>query len=475
MNPLLRTPRWRGEDLGIPLPDQAHGASVALPQWHQVIGYEEADPAILNRLQCGYPRFFLHPLVRKLVLAEGFSHSLPFPSSSQADRCVAYLQKKTGGSCGRFSRKGLHFVTVPEEDYPALWSFWQHTGTIISSRLGQWHLEGRKPSGGGPAAKRQIRNLLAGWAGCGSEHVFLFPTGMAAITLAHRMVCELKPGLPTAQWGFPYVDSMKIQEEMGSGLRLFVNGDLQDPNGLSALVIQGKIAAVFTEVPTNPLITRPDLKRLSALLRDRNIPLVVDNTLDSFSTFRSFPEADAVVTSLTKFISGKSDVMGGSLILNPNSPFFKRFAAFCREHYEDLFFDEDALVLAENAKGFQDRCGLMHGNGLALSQYLEDHPAVETLYRQPPESGFGWIFSFVLREPARTTPVFYDQLRCCKGPGLGTEFTLVCPYTMLAHYHELEKVEAMGINRYLIRVSVGMEPKAELIHRFQRALEIKST
>jgi cystathionine gamma-synthase len=58
-----------------------------------------------------------------------------------------------------------------------------------------------------------------------------------------------------------------------------------------------------------------------------------------------------------------------------------------------------------------------------------------------------------------------------KGPSLGTSFTLACPFTLLAHYNELDWVESCGISRFLIRLSIGLENREELWQRIKQALE----
>ena len=75
-----------------------------------------------------------------------------------------------------------------------------------------------------------------------------------------------------------------------------------------------------------------------------------------------------------------------------------------------------------------------------------------------------------MKDAANTSPRFYDALRVCKGPSLGTNFTLVCPYTLLAHYDELDWAESCGVPRHLIRVSAGLEDSADLVTRFEEAL-----
>ena len=65
---------------------------------------------------------------------------------------------------------------------------------------------------------------------------------------------------------------------------------------------------------------------------------------------------------------------------------------------------------------------------------------------------------------------FYNALQLCKGPSLGANFTLVCPYTILAHYDELQWCEENGVSKWLIRVSVGQESYDFLSQRFLDAL-----
>jgi cystathionine gamma-synthase len=101
------------------------------------------------------------------------------------------------------------------------------------------------------------------------------------------------------------------------------------------------------------------------------------------------------------------------------------------------------------------------------------HPSITTrqnydLIRRK-TGGYGGLLSFTLKN-LKKTPAFYDALRLSKGPSFGTNFTLVCPYVMLAHYPELEWAEACGVHPFLIRVSCGREPIEYLIKAFETAL-----
>jgi cystathionine gamma-synthase len=88
-----------------------------------------------------------------------------------------------------------------------------------------------------------------------------------------------------------------------------------------------------------------------------------------------------------------------------------------------------------------------------------------------PDGGWGSLVTFLPKDAENSAPRIYDHLAVCKGPSLGTDFTLACPFTLLAHYTELEWAEACGVPRYLIRISVGLEDPDELWQRLESALQ----
>ena len=87
-----------------------------------------------------------------------------------------------------------------------------------------------------------------------------------------------------------------------------------------------------------------------------------------------------------------------------------------------------------------------------------------------PGGGWGSLITFLPRNAETRSPQIYDRLALCKGPSLGTVFTLVCPFTLLAHYTELDWAETCGVPRYLLRISVGLEDPEELWRRLDEAL-----
>ena len=87
-----------------------------------------------------------------------------------------------------------------------------------------------------------------------------------------------------------------------------------------------------------------------------------------------------------------------------------------------------------------------------------------------PSGGWGSLVTFLPRNAPARSPQVYDALEICKGPSLGTLFSIACPFTLLAHYTELDWAEACGVSRHLIRISVGLEDPEELWQRIDRAL-----
>lgn len=485
---LLIDPRWLAEDLGAPLPDSPHATSVTLPCWDHVVGYEEGRPEIVEAMQLGYPRFVLHPQVAELFaalekrLGKPGERCFAFTSVSVAGRCAAFLAARGWEQVRQASwdDTGIHAVFFPEAGFRDAKSFWQHFGKIISSRRAEAALAHRKPPAGGAAAKATLRTRIANLTGETPDRVWLFPSGMAAISSALKMAQARIPSAKSIQLGFPYVDVFKVQTVEGPGTHFVPEYDLDE---VRQLLGREPISSIVCEFPGNPLLRGCDLVALSALSREFNVPLIVDDTPATYANVQTFPYADIVVTSLTKAFSGEGDVMAGAMVLHGASPFAAECLAHMAGHYEDQFWDEDAVVLEKNSRDFEVRVRKMNENAEALCAWLREQPAVESVWYPKytmPEAygrvmraggGYGSLFSIVLKNSAENAPRFYDRLRVSKGPSLGNNFTLACPYTLLAHFEELDWAESHGVSRYLVRVSAGLEPIDDLKQRFAEALD----
>jgi len=121
-------------------------------------------------------------------------------------------------------------------------------------------------------------------------------------------------------------------------------------------------------------------------------------------------------------------------------------------------------------------CNLLHTASRAhkpSSSPITDifHPNGKPRRRLPYSNGFGGLFLLAFAGQ-RAAEAFYDALPCAKGPSLGTNFTLACPYTILAHYGELDLAAQYGVPVSLVRVSIGLEDAGWLPKVFADALKV---
>lgn len=261
---------------------------------------------------------------------------------------------------------------------------------------------------------------------------------------------------------------------------------------------QAPILALFCEFPSNPLLRSPNLARLRSLADKYGFLIVVDETIGNFVNVEVLPYSDIVVSSLTKVFSGDTNVMGGSFVLNPNGPRAQQLREALSEEYEDSYWGEDAVFMERNSRDFITRVERINENAEALCEMLlkeSQRPEAERVIKKVQfpkyetrehydrcrrktalladsgkEGGYGGLFSiFFTSEEAATT--FYDNLSCAKGPSLGTNFTLASPYAILAHYTELDWAAQFGVEKTLIRVSVGLEAENVLLDMFSHAAD----
>ncbi|MFN3407575.1 MAG: PLP-dependent transferase [Limisphaerales bacterium] len=480
--PLLYAPLWDASTLGRPLPDTPHAVSVSLPRWRDVVAYEEKNPEVTAKMALGYPRFVIHPLVRELAgqLGDG-QPCLPFPSARAAETAAAYVRKASGAVARVVPGKGVFGVVTTDAGAQALKDFWQHTGLIVSSRQAEAALAGRADLAVAPDLRASLRRQLAAFYHCEPDDIFLAPTGMAAQFAALRACQARRPGQRTVQFGFPYVDTLKLQQKLGAGAHLL--HDLEHlETGLRSILADENLAAAFGEIPGNPLLGSADVRRISPLLKQHGIPLVADDVVASPVNVDLGRYADLTATSLTKYVAGTCDVMGGAVICNPRSPLHAELKAILQSQHEELLWGADAVVLEDRARTFPHRMHRHNANGLFIAEKLRAHPRVERVWYpkwefreayeavRRPQGGWGSLVTFLPRDAAVTAPRVFDALRVCKGPSLGTVFTLACPFVLLAHYTELDWAEACGVPRHLIRLSVGLEEPEELWTRIEAAL-----
>ncbi len=490
---LLRDPCWQGSDLGHPLPDATHAVSVALPRWRDVIAYEEQDPACRSALRAVYPRFGQHPLVAELAVqsleasaahpSDGAS-SWPYPNRMAAEAALAHCRRTSPEAQAQLLPiHGLTCLIADASGTAAAKAFWQHTGLGASSRLAAVALghEQSSNSAAGEAARSNVIQRLAEIYDCPTDVVSLHPSGMTALYRALELISALRPNRPVLQIGFPYVDVLKLPQVVFHGAELLLD---DSEASVRAALERLKPSAVVVELPSNPLLRCVDLPSIAKLAHEQGIPVIADDTIGSGINIDAFPHADLVFSSLTKSFAGRGDVLAGSLVLSHHSRWRDQLAASARSRQPLAeLAGIDAIALDQGSQDVAERVHQLNANTLSLAEQLRRHPAVAQVFHpgecknfralQRPGSGHGCLLSFALKGGTPMAQKVYDALAVCKGPSLGTAFTLVCPYVLLAHYEELAWAERCGVPSHLLRVSVGLEDPQDLWERFLNALEIE--
>ncbi|RLV93096.1 hypothetical protein JA1_002720 [Spathaspora sp. JA1] len=317
--------------------------------------------------------------------------------------------------------------------------------------------------------------------------VYLFPSGMASIFFAHYSLLQTspEPKKKSVCFGFPYVDTLNILKKFGPGVYFYGLGDDNSLDQLEQSLEAGEIdiMALFCECPSNPLLKTPDLARIRKLADKYKFAVVIDETVGNFLNIRVLPYADIVCSSLTKVFSGDSNVLAGSLILNPVSTYYPVLKKFFNEEYEDLFWAEDALWLERNSRDFVQRVHKIDNTAEQVVDLLNNSQFISRVYYpslseskkyydaiKNVDGGYGGLISFLFEDPDNAVK-FFNAVNLHKGPSLGTNFTLACPYAILAHYQELEEIAQWEVDRNLIRISIGLEDPGELLKVLQNSLD----
>jgi cystathionine gamma-lyase len=262
----------------------------------------------------------------------------------------------------------------------------------------------------------------------------------------------------------------------------FTYADTTDPASVER-ALRPETKLLWLETPTNPMLTLSDIAALSEMARERGAVVAVDNTFASpyFQNPLALG-ADIVVHSTTKYMGGHSDVIGGAV------------ATSDEEHYEKIRFYQnaagavpgpfDSWIVLRGLKTLAVRMRQHEENAMAVARFLQDHPEVETVnYPGLPShpqhdlakrqmSGFSGMVSFTLKggaEAAYAAVQKTELFHFAESLG-GVESLITHPATMTHAAIPKEQREARGVTDGLMRLSVGIEDKDDLIADLDRAI-----
>jgi len=239
---------------------------------------------------------------------------------------------------------------------------------------------------------------------------------------------------------------------------------------------------VYVETPTNPIMILTDIAQVARLCRDRGLISVVDNTFLTPYLQRPLDlGADIVVHSMTKYLNGHSDSVGGAAILAKDE--HAERIKFVQNSIGAILSPFDSWLVLRGIKTLPLRMRRHDESGLVIARHLEEHPKVERvlypgLASHPQHDlarrqtrGSGGMISFYLKSDEAAARFFAPLKLCALAESLGGIETLICqPSTMTHASVPVEDRRRMGLTDSLVRLSVGCEDVEDIIADLDRGL-----
>jgi len=259
--------------------------------------------------------------------------------------------------------------------------------------------------------------------------------------------------------------------------------DLRDPAAVEA-AIRPNTRMIWVETPTNPTLRLVDLQAIAAIGRRRGVITVADNTFASPWVQRPLEHGiDLVLHSVTKYLNGHSDVIGGVVVAGENRDLADRLR-FLQNSVGGILSPFDSFLALRGLKTLALRVERSSDNALRIARWLQDradvaqviYPGLEShpqhdLARRQMRGGTGMVTAVLDRdlEGARR---FLERCRVFTlAESLGGVESLIEHPAIMTHASiPPEQRAALGIGDGLIRLSVGVEDADDLIADLDQAL-----
>jgi len=311
-------------------------------------------------------------------------------------------------------------------------------------------------------------------------------SGMAAVQMAVvTALADRRKSVvaANAMYGASVSLLLNVLEPTGVAVR-FV--DVCDLDALRAAVAEAKPGCIFIETISNPLLRVGQIDRIAEIAREAGAALVVDNTFATPLMVRPLElGANFSVHSLTKYLGGHGDVMGGVVVCDEQH--LESLRTLSRAIGPILGPFESYLTM-RGIKTFALRMERQCANACRVASWLATHPRVERVYfpaspdhpdaatirRLFPPNLFGAIVSFELKGAGRQEIFrFMDELHLIvRATSLGDVHSMMLYPVMSSHREVAPKHrERMGIRDSLVRLSVGIEAAEDIIEDLAQALE----
>ncbi len=377
----------------------------------------------------------------------------------------------------KFATKAIHAGQEPDPRTGAVnVPVWLST-TFKQDGIGNFR-GGYEYSRTGNPSRNSLEETIAALEG--GRHGLSFASGSAASAALFDL---LRPGDEVVStidvYGGTYRMCRHVFEKYGMTFHFL---DTADAGALLGAV-NDRTRMIWVETPTNPLLNIHDIGRLAAE-KPKGVTLVVDNTFATPYLQRPLElGADVVVHSVTKYLSGHSDVVGGAIVTSDDA--IHESCRFYQNATGGVPSPFDCYLVQRGIKTLAVRMDRHSESAAALADFLLGHPKVDHVWFPGLEShpghalarrqmsGWSGMVSFRIRGGRAAVDRFAERLEVfALAESLGGVESLCCyPYTMTHGAIPDAEKDRIGIGADLVRLSVGLEDVDDLVADVRQALD----
>lgn len=378
----------------------------------------------------------------------------------------------------KFATRVIHAGQQPDPSTGAIMTPIYATSTYVQKSPGE-HL--------GYEYSRTLNPTRHAWQACiadleGGSHGFAFASGMAATDALMHL---LGPGDHVLAMDDLYGGTWRLFEKVrrpSSGLE-FSFVDFTDLDATRAALTE-RTRMIWVETPTNPMLKLVDIATLAEIAREAGAWLVVDNTFATPALQQPIAlGADIVVHSVTKYLNGHSDMVGGAIVVNDEK--LAADVAYIQNASGGVQGPFDSYLVLRGVKTLALRMQAHCANAERIAQWLSEQDKIEQVIypgldshpqkalAQRQMSGFGGMVSFDLGGGLERARRFLENTRIfALAESLGGVESMVNHPAIMTHgaVPEVNRAE-LGITDSLIRLSVGIEDIDDLIADLDQALQ----
>lgn len=377
----------------------------------------------------------------------------------------------------KFETNAIHAGQAPDPATGAITTPIYQTSTYVQEGIGKH--KGYEYSRTDNPTRSALQDCLASLEG--AKYGLCFASGMAAIA---NVLTLLKAGdeviaSDDLYGGTPRVFD-QVYADFGIGFK-YVDTSFTDK---VEAAISDKTKLVWIETPTNPLLKITEIRAIATLCKQHKLILVVDNTFATPYLQRPLDlGADIVVHSVTKYIAGHADTVGGA-ICTSNEAHYERLK-YTQNAVGAIMGPFDAFLTMRGVKTLPVRMEKHCDNAEGLAAFLEEREEVSRVIYPGLESfpqheiarrqmrRFGGIISFELEGGLEAARKLLDNVKLFAiAESLGGVESLIEHPALMTHAAlSPERRQQVGIGDGLIRISVGIEAYEDLKQDLQRAFE----